>query len=336
MHLATPLAAASVVLFVGCAGVQPCCDPCARQVGVPAPSRAEIEPRPPTPARAFVFHDGRDGTESSLDSFLAASRDADLVAFGELHGHPVGAAMELRTLEGMAAGARPVALAMEFFERDVQGALDAYLAGTSTEADFVKATRQGPAYPTTHRPLVEFAKARGLKVIAANSPRRLVTEYRKSDKAYADYLAGLAPADRALLPATTTVATGPYFDRFTRLMGGERGGKLIKAQSLWDDAMADAIATHRAVHPDVRVLLVVGGFHVAGRLGTITQFSARRPNDRVAVLVMSQGEPPALAFDPDDRGEGDVILTVAPVAPRPAPALAAPARPLAPAEVPKP
>jgi uncharacterized iron-regulated protein len=95
-------------------------------------------------------------------------------------------------------------------------------------------------------------------------------------------------------------------------MGPERGPRLLKGQSLWDDAMADSVADFRAAHPDHRVLLVVGGFHVAGRLGTITKFAERRPGDRVRLVVMSQGKPPDLPFDPEDRGEGDLVLTVAP------------------------
>lgn len=327
MRHASLIAVLCALPFAGCAFNQPCCDPCARVGGASASVPMPMPMPTPTPVRPrpFALYDGKDGAPTTLEAFLAASKDADLVAFGELHGHPVGAAMELKVLEGMAAGPRPVALAMEFLERDVQGAIDDYLAGRTTEAEFLKVARQGPAYAVTHRPLVEFAKARKFAVIAANAPRRLVTEYRKSEKSYADYVGTLTEADRGYLPAETTVATGPYLDRFTKLMGAERGPKLIKAQSLWDDAMADAIAAHRTAHPDARVMFVVGGFHVMGRLGTITKFKARRPDDRVAVLVMSQGTPPALEFDAEDRGEGDLILTVPP---QPAPA--------APAKTPKP
>ena len=319
MHLAVRLAVANALWIAGCATGQTCCNPCPPIPTAPAVVRQESQP-----ARAFAFHDGKTGGATTLEAFLAASRDADLIAFGELHGHPIGARAELQALEGMAAGPRPVALALEFLERDAQGAIDDYLAGRASESDFLKAARQGPAYASTHRPLVEFAKAHRLAVLAANAPRRLVTAYRKRENSYADYLAGLSETDRGFLPASTTVATGPYLDRFTTLMGAERASKLMKAQSLWDDAMADVVASHRAAHPDARVLLVVGAFHVAGRLGTIAKYRERRPNDRVGLLVMTEGEPPALAFDPGDRDEGDVILTVAPVAPPPLPAAATP------------
>jgi uncharacterized iron-regulated protein len=323
MRHASLIAVASTLVLGGCACAQPCWSPCAptasAAASMPMPTPAPAVPAVPAATRPFALYEGKDGSPTTLEAFLEASKDADFVAFGELHGHPVGAAMELKVLEGLAAGARPAALAMEFFERDVQAALDDYLAGKTTEAEFLKVARQGPAYPATHRPLIEFAKAHHLAVIAANAPRRLVTDYRKSDKPYADYLAALSATDRGFLPAETTVATGPYLERFTKLMGADRGSKLIKAQSLWDDAMADAIASHRAAHPDSRVMLVVGGFHVAARLGTITKFSARRPGDRVALLSMTQAEPPALAFDADERGEGDLILTVAPFNPPPPP-----------------
>ncbi len=316
MNAMTAISVLVALALAGCASDRRCCDPCARVVAVPMAA-------PPSPiatvagaspqAPQFAVYDGATGAATSIEAFLDASKEADVVAFGELHGHPVGAAMELTTLEGMAVGPRPVALALEFFERDVQGAIDEYFAGTITEAAFLVRARQGPAYKKTHRPLVEFARTHRIAVLAANAPRRLVTEYRKGEKSYADYLLGLSAADRALLPAETSVATGPYLDRFNGMMGAERGAKLIKAQSLWDDAMADVVAAHRTAHPDVRVLLVVGGFHVAARLGTITKYTARRPTDRVALLVMSESATSALAFDPDDRGEGDVILAVAPI-----------------------
>ncbi len=332
MRHATLIAVVSTLGLAGCAFNQPCCDPCA-----PCPTASMPMPTPtppvPTPSRPFAFYDGKDGSPTTLEAFLEASKDADLVAFGELHGQLIGAEMELKTFEGMAAGPRPVALAMEFFERDVQGALDDYLAGKTTEAEFLKVARQGPAYPKTHRPLIEYAKAHHLAVIAANAPRRLVTEYRKSEKPYADYLGTLSEADRGYLPAETTVATGPYLDRFTKLMGGERGTKLVKAQSLWDDSMSDAMAKYREAHPDARVMFIVGGFHVAARLGTITKFSARRPNDRVALLLMTVGEPPAFAFDAEDKGEADLLLVVAPP---PAPAVPAKMPTPAPTANPKP
>jgi hypothetical protein len=93
-------------------------------------------------------------------------------------------------------------------------------------------------------------------------------------------------------------------------MGEERGAAFFKAQSLWDDAMAEAVADRRATAPQERVLLIVGGFHVRGRLGTLTKYAQRRPQDRVGLIVMAYGEDPALSLPADARGQADLVLVV--------------------------
>ena len=57
------------------------------------------------------------------------------------------------------------------------------------------------------------------------------------------------------------------------------------------------------------MLLVVGVFHVAARLGLIREFRIRRPDDAVSVLTMQQTDG-AVEFTEDDEREGDVVLKV--------------------------
>jgi uncharacterized iron-regulated protein len=264
-------------------------------------------------------------TGASLDLAGAVARlgEADFVAFGELHGHPEGARAELALLTALADGPRPVTLAMEFFERDVQPALDAYLAGKTTEEEFLKVARQGPAYPKTHRPLIEACKARGIPVVAANAPRRLVSARRAAKGTYAEWRASLSEADRGWVPTEATEPDEAYRKRFVEAMGEERGARLFVSQAMWDDAMGEAVARARTEHPERRVLLVVGAFHVQGRLGTASAFSKRRPQDVVRVVAMTTREPGKPAFTPDLKGEGDLLLVVAPAAAAVPPAPAA-------------
>ena len=91
-----------------------------------------------------------------------------------------------------------------------------------------------------------------------------------------------------------------------------RGPSFFRSQSLWDDAMAEAIADFRASHPDHVVLLVVGAFHVNHGLGTITKYRLRRPQDDVATIVMTMGDGDALPFAPADERAGDVVVKVRP------------------------
>ena len=84
--------------------------------------------------------------------------------------------LELSLVEGLVRRRVPIVIAMEMFERDVQPVLDQYLAGTITEEQFLKDSRPWPRYATDYRPIVEFARAHHLPVIASNVPRHIATD----------------------------------------------------------------------------------------------------------------------------------------------------------------
>jgi uncharacterized iron-regulated protein len=305
------LLAASVPLLGGCVRTRGCRPrPCLVVARAPVPTpEPPAEPEPAPPPTSALYH-GATGEPAELGPVLASWRDADVIVFGELHGHPVGAEMQMTILETMAAQGHPVALAMEFFERDTQATLDAYLAGDLDEETFVKEARQNKAYPKTHRPLVEFCKTMGFPVVAANAPRKLVSAYRKTEDDYDTFREGLSEEEQASLPRETSVIEDDYHARFMKLMGPKRGPSFFRSQSLWDDAMAEAVADFRDEHPDTRVLFIVGGFHIQNGLGTITKYKLRRPGDGIRTVVMSMDSEAHLPFDEEETGSGDLVVNV--------------------------
>ncbi|MBI5764395.1 MAG: ChaN family lipoprotein [Planctomycetes bacterium] len=114
----------------------------------------------------------------------------------------------------------------------------------------------------------------------------------------ADGATTTAPADS--VPTTAPTSNEPSKE--------EKLLRSYRAQSMWDDAMSESVAIHRARHPDRRVMLVVGCFHVEKNGGTQVKFRQRRPNDRVLTVVYRGVPMPPLRFDEDDRYAGDIIL----------------------------
>ncbi|MDJ0976478.1 MAG: ChaN family lipoprotein [Planctomycetota bacterium] len=286
--------------LAGCVRTRCCPQP------VAAAPAAPDAPLPPT-ARRIYRGDGAPMRTSRLHQRVAA---ADVILFGELHGNAAGSKLQLEMLEQIAASGRPFALAMEFFERDVQADLDRYLADEIDEATFLERTRQSKAYPTSHRPLVELCKARGAPIIAANAPRPLVRAFRKTEDDYDTFKAGLSEAERASLPRTTSRPDDVYKKRFMDLMGPKRGPSFFRAQALWDDAMAEAVEDFRTANPDHIVLLIVGAFHVGGEGGTLTKIRTRRPGDRLFSLILTPAADDTLAFDPEAKGAADAVVMV--------------------------
>ncbi|MCA9244528.1 MAG: ChaN family lipoprotein [Phycisphaerales bacterium] len=273
----------------------------------------------PTPTGGIRVFDLATGRESSFDAMAQAACESDVVLFGEAHYDPICNGAEADLYDAMLTecektGRAPTILAMEFFETDTQPALDAYVNGAMVESDFVKQARQGAKYPTSHRPLIELAKRFESRVVAANTPRRIVKDFRESGVDYADFRPTMTAEDQALSPPTLSAPDSPYRDRFLEFMRGameSHGGgasdemrlipddpmrdpmspeRMFLTQSLWDESMSRAVARARAESPGRNVLLVVGGFHVERGGGTTQKLRTLRPQDRILVVRYRDSE----------------------------------------------
>ncbi len=98
--------------------------------------------------------------------------DYEAIFIGEEHGSRVSHRAELTILKGLAKRDSNLVLALEMFERDVQDILDAYLKGKISEKKFLKQSRPWPNYQKDYRPLIEFAKKKGMPVIAERESLR--------------------------------------------------------------------------------------------------------------------------------------------------------------------
>lgn len=82
---------------------------------------------------------------------------------------------------------------------------------------------------------------------------------------------------------------------------------LIASQSLWDAAMAHAVADALQRHPGALVVHLNGGFHTEAGLGLLERLAAYRPGTRTFVVgIYPRREFPA--FDDGLRGEADSII----------------------------
>lgn len=283
---------------------------------VAAPEMAP--PKAPKDDRDHGLYDGSTGENVTLESFVESAENADFIAFGELHKNMVGSRVQLELLTALAKQKRPLALAMEFFERNQQKDIDRYLASDISEEKFIDWMGLGDAYKKNHRPLIEFCKANGIPVIAANTPRPLVKELRKLGGDYTEFLATLSEDDVLCVPESMTPLNEEEKKRFTKFMGGHgpKNESFMVSMALWDDTMAESATKFRAENPEHRVMLIVGMFHVMNKAGTVRKYAERRPDDQIRSLIMVPGEVDSVAFAESDRGLGDVVFKVKKSAPK--------------------
>ena len=240
--------------------------------------------------------------ELTWNDALSDLASADVVFLGEQHGDPATHRLELAVLQGLheAVGARMI-LSFEMFERDVQPVLDAYLQGRIPEAEFLAKSRPWPNYATDYRPLVEYAKAHGLPVLASNVPRRLASLVAKQGL---EALSGLSAEERRWAAATIDCPKDRLWERFQETMQGHPGlgeaqiERMYLAQCLKDATMAESIARAAAADAGSAFLHLNGAFHSDEGLGVPAQLGRLAPQltSRVATALPADSRmdvPPA-------------------------------------------
>ena len=264
-------------------------------------------------------------TSGSGSTLAAEAAKSDVVFLGEQHDDAATHRMELALLQEVAHRRNNVVVSLEMFERDVQPILNQYLAGTISEAEFLKGSRPWPAYQTDYRPLIEFAKSHGWPVIAANVPRPMVGMSGVAGRGLGS-ITQRADSTRAWAAAEFQCPKdGDYFKRFGVSMGSHPMGngpppsaaelsaiteRFYEAQCVKDETMAESIAR---AHSDVTAPLVIqynGDFHSDFGEGTAERTKRRLPGARIMIISAI----PITAFDSVDaksiRKQGDWLLFV--------------------------
>ncbi len=283
---------------------------------------------PATPAREPIasgyvpqrVYDTRLAAFTDFETMLADLARADAILVGEQHDDPNTHRLEAAVLEGLSRRRVPVILSLEMFERDVQPSLDAYLAGTVVEEEFLKGARPWPRYATDYRALVEIAKAHNWPVVAANVPRRIAADVAKSGRTAVD---ALVSADRSFAARDLQCPRDTYFDRFAEQMGTHQKPdaagstdaaateRYYWAQCVKDETMAESIAAALAKQngrPGA-VVHFTGAFHSDFGAGTAERVRRRLEGRRVAVVSMMPVENlDAVVPGDDDRKRADYLV----------------------------
>jgi uncharacterized iron-regulated protein len=222
--------------------------------------------------------------EDSFDILM----DYSVIFIGEEHSSRISHDAELTILKGLAERDSSLVLALEMFERDVQESLNAYLKGAIPENKFLELSRPWPNYLEDYRPLIEFAKKKGIPVIAANVPRRAAAAVAMANKVSSKVVG----PDSVYLPNTLRLDSKEYYKRFkanmeimphSTPMKGMNVKALFRAQVLKDAVMAASLEPFI----DHRILFCCGHFHSDYHLGIPYQLQKNHPELKIAVVTFA-------------------------------------------------
>lgn len=248
------------------------------------------------------------GKKTSLKKMLKASEKVDFVFFGEYHDDPIGHWMQLELLKHMDSvlPSGELMLSFEMFEQDQQALLDSYLKGEIEEKAFKDSCRLWPNYSTDYKPLIEYAKAEGLPVVASNIPRRYASLLFKKGRAALDTLS--AQEKEWICPLDFKVDTTLSQYREVNKMGIHMGSNnFVEAQAIKDATMAYFMLKNRKTGQ--KVLHFNGAFHSDFYQSVIWYIEeALGEVNKMTISTVRQQDVSKL--EADHRGRADFIICV--------------------------
>ena len=250
------------------------------------------------------------GKEIGWAAFVDQLAAADIVFIGEYHNNPICHWMEYEITAALHEKKNgKIILGAEMFETDNQLLLDEYLAGKIKQKNFEDEAKLWNNYQTDYKPLIEFAKEKGLLFVATNIPRRYASMVAAGGFEALDSLSADAKKLIAPLPMAYDENLNCYKSMMS--MGGMGGGhanaNLPKAQAAKDATMAHFIL--RYFKPGYTFIHYNGSYHSDYSEGIAWYIKKKNPALKIIVISVSEVDD-ILNPAPEDLNKGDYTILV--------------------------
>ncbi len=231
--------------------------------------------------------------------------EARVILVGEHHAVTSHHRAQLEVIRTLVEGGKKVAVGLEMFRRESQGALDRWIGGLIQEADFKPIYLDNWNFDwELYRPIFRYARQQGLPMIGLNLDRGLTRQV-----AYHGF-ASLSEDQKSALGEVTCNVTPAYRDYIRQAYDAHVHGKMqfhnfCEAQLLWDTAMAVNADRYLQANPET-VLVILAGVGHAQKPGIPAQLAKRAP---WPYLVLLPETPGSLDTEQLDEEVADYLIT---------------------------
>ncbi len=230
------------------------------------------------------------------DRLAADLADARVIYVGESHTNPYHHAIQLEVIKGLEPTTPHLTIGMEMFDHTYQPVLDQWTAGELDQTAFIKKTHWYANWRfdfDLYRDILEYAKEKGLRIIALNVPFYIPSRIRVGG------LASLSEADRRHLPDTidtTNADHRAYLEKIFNMhafSGREPFDFFYEAQCTWEDAMADAVAENLG---SGKMVVLAGNGHIIRKFGIPERAFARSHAPFKTIYLAQVGDEAELSW----------------------------------------
>lgn len=247
------------------------------------------------------------GKKVSYKKMLKDLSKQEVVLFGELHDNSIVHWIQLRLMKDLAQN-RPLTFGLEMFERDQQSVINEYLKGAISESQFDTLTRFWNNYKTDYRPMVEWAKAHNIPVVATNVPRTYAKIIHKQGE---DALMELNNEEKqfiAPLPIPYD-ANLPAYQKMMEMFkdSPHANPNFSKAQALKDATMAYSIVQNYQANK--LFYHINGAFHSDHHEAIVWYLQQYQPSLKIKTISVVETDQ-VHTFQKEHRTQADYIIYV--------------------------
>lgn len=221
------------------------------------------------------------GIKVSLEQMLGIAADVRVVYLGETHDNPASHRLELDVLRGLSERhPKDQALAMEMFSRSQQPILDRWVKGELTEKEFLKQVKWYETWQSNfayYRDILNYARDHQIPVVALNAEKSTMAALRgKTPEELTPKERGALPEMDLSDPYQRAMVTAIFSDH---LKDGLKVDGFLRAQTIWDETMAESVAKYLETAPGSKthILVLAGGNHVSYGFGIPRRVFRRIP-----------------------------------------------------------
>lgn len=244
------------------------------------------------------------GANLSFDGIMERLQDQRVVYIGESHTLYEDHLLQLRVIRAMYHQNPELAIGMEMFDRSAQKVLDSYvLEQTITEEEFLRQSHYLIKWGYDYRfyqPIINFARRNRIPIVGLNQDKDLVSKVYKETG-----FAGLNETELTAIPEDLDISMPDYRQRINSVFQMHNGhnnsqeqlNKFLQAQSLWDETMAESIASYLVANPGRRMAVMAGRGHINSKNAIPPRVARRLEVEQVVLLNAEQREVDAETAD---------------------------------------
>ena len=229
----------------------------------------------------------------SLDDIVANLNDKRVLLIGEQHDRFEHHLNQLQLIKKLTEAGYQVAIGMEMFQQPYQQALDDYLAGKTTESEFLTDSKYFDKWRydyNLYKPIIDYALQHKLPLLALNIEADITHEVTRKG------LYTLDEKQRQHIPDTLNFDDPSYREDLRSVFQLHEGllhsqpmnfDYFLQSQVLWDESMAQAADQFLQKHPQHVLVILAGNGHIRYRYG-IPQRLQRLSGSSPLVIVQDQ------------------------------------------------